>query len=173
MSMSPCRKAALRTVSSSSPSISRPTGSKRTVWVLPMAIEGSRRSGTGSLLPSLGGCRRTSGGAAALVLRHVRLALLGRHLVEEHVGAVERDPSHLVEGPHLLGIEVQVRLRDERVPVVADVPEVLHDLPDVLAVVEGLPLPLARQAPHRRSRAALVLGPEGDLVRPVARFRAV
>src|SRR4051812_1298420 len=113
MSMSPCRKAALRTVSSSSTSISRPTGSKRTVCVLPMADGGEPALGRRLPVPSLGGCRRTACRAAALVLSHVRLALLGTHLVEEHVGTVEGDPPHLVEGPHLLGIEVQVRLRDE------------------------------------------------------------
>src|ERR1700755_1981555 len=82
-----------------------------------------------------GSGRRTARRPAALVLGHVLLALLGRHLVQEHVRAVERDALDLVQGPHLLGIEVQVRLRDERVPVVADVPEVLHDLGDVLAVL--------------------------------------
>src|SRR3954449_3957253 len=125
MSMMPCRKAALRTVSSSSTSISMPTGSKRTVCVFPTSA------------------RRASRRASALVVGHVRLALLRRHLVQQHVGAVERDPADLVERPHLLGIEVQVRLRDERVAVVADVPEVSHDVPEVLAVVQGLPLALA------------------------------
>ena len=67
-----------------------------------------------------------------------------------------------------------MRLRDERVPVVADVPEaVLHDLGEVLAVVQGLPLALAAEAAHRRRRPALVLGPERDLVGPVAGLRAV
>src|SRR4051794_22007245 len=159
MSISPCRKAALRIVSASSTSISRPTGSKRTVWVLPTPLSGRGR---------------TAGRAAALVLGHVALALLGGHLVQEHVGTVEGDPADLVERPHLLGIEVQVRLRDERVPVVADVPErVLHDLGEVLAVMQGLPLALAAEAAHAGRRPALVLGPERDLVGPVAGLRAV
>src|SRR3954466_11834639 len=120
MSMMPCRKAALRIVSSSSTSISMPTGSKRTVCVVPTAL--LRR-------------RRTAGRAAALVGGHVRLALLRRHLVEQHVGAVERDAADLVERPHLLRVEIQMRLRDQRVAVVADVAErVLHDLREVLAV---------------------------------------
>ena len=46
----PCRKAALRIVSSSSTSISRPTGSNRTVCVFPMATLGSRRADAGSPL---------------------------------------------------------------------------------------------------------------------------
>src|SRR3954447_108122 len=173
MSMMPCRKAAFRMVSSSSTSISMPTGSKRTVCVFPMAVEGSRRC---RRLPRrwwLRGRRRASGGTPALVVGHVALALLGRHLVEEHVGAVERDPATVVEGPHLLRIEVQVRLRDQRVAVVADVPEGLYDLGEVIAVMQRLPLALAAQAAHARGRPALVLRPEGDLVGPVAGLRAV
>src|SRR3954447_23897004 len=90
MSMMPWRKAALRIVSDSSTSISMPTGSKRTVCVLSATTAS----------PSSGG--RTAGRAAALVGRHVLLALLGRHLVQQHVRAVERDALHLVERPHLL-----------------------------------------------------------------------
>src|SRR6478609_2826643 len=138
MSMMPCANAALRIVSSSLTSISMPTGSKRTVCVL-SPIRGVLRG------------RRTAGRAAALVLGHVLLALLRGHLVQQHVGAVERDPADLVERPHLLRIQVQVRLRDERVPVVADVPEgVLHDLGEVLAVVERLPLTDAAELAHAR-----------------------
>src|SRR6185503_19805096 len=108
------------------------------------AVSGFRASGRSALR------RRPAGGPAGLVLGDVRLAILARHLVEDDVGALERDALRLVQGPHLLRIEVQVRLRDERVPVVADVPEVLHDLREVLAVVEGLPLALTGQLPHRR-----------------------
>src|SRR3954447_10218370 len=197
MSMMPWRKAALRTVSSSSASISMPTGSNRTVCVLPMtwrsfaANAGPRtRSLPGWVgpnprpAPPSGVRRRAASGRSALrrraprgparpVARHVGLALLGRHLVEEDVGRLERDALRLVQRPHLLRIEVQVRLRDERVPVVADVPEVLHDLREVLAMVQGLPLALPGQASHGRRRAALVVGPERDLVGPVARLGAV
>src|SRR3954467_2877522 len=42
MSISPCRNAALRRVSSSSASISMPIGSNRTVWFLPIAPLGVR-----------------------------------------------------------------------------------------------------------------------------------
>ena len=107
MSIRPWRKAALRTVSSSSASISMPTGSNRTVCVLPMfslaaaaaaqrpgrprgrrpgrSTSWRRASGRGALR------RRPPGGAAGLVVRDVLLALLGRHLVEQDVRALERD----------------------------------------------------------------------------------
>src|SRR3954452_9287098 len=111
MSMMPCLKAALRMVSSSSTSISMPTGSNRTVCVFPTVAR--------SALPG----ERPAGRPALLVGRHVLLALLGRHLVQQHVGAVERDSADVVQRPHLLRIEVEVRLRDQRVAVVADVAE--------------------------------------------------
>src|SRR6476646_2166618 len=181
--MMPWRKAALR------------TGSNRTVCVLPM-VGGSaawRRDGTGgepaaplgtdgSVSSVVSGFRasgrsalrrRPDGRPAGPVLGDVGLAVLRRHRVEEDVGALEGDALHLVERPHLLRIEVQVRLRDERVPVVADEPRLLHDIRDVLAVVERLPLALAGETAHRRRRATLVLGAERDLVGPMARLRAV
>src|SRR4051794_18037958 len=139
MSMIPCRKAAFRIVSSSSTSISMPTGSNRTVCVFPIGAlwVGSRRAPPAPQSWSGGGLRWAARRPATLVVRHVLLALLGRHLVQEHVRAVERDALDLVQGPHLLGIQVEVRLRDQRVPVVADVAEVVaHDLGEVVTVVE-------------------------------------
>src|SRR4051794_19412410 len=193
ISMMPWRKAALRIVSSSSASISMPTGSNRTVCVLPMARGGARapvgagaeparalrpggsassvkrraRSARGALR------RRPPRGATRPVARDVALALLGRHLVEEDVGALEGDALHLVERPHLLRVEIQVRLRDERVAVVADEAGLLHHLGDVLAVMERLPLAPTGEPPHGRGRASLVLGAERDLVGPVTGLRAV
>src|SRR6202011_2430984 len=84
--------------------------------------------------------RRAPGPGAGLVVRDVPLALRVRHLVEEHVRAVERVAADVVQRPHLLGIKVEMRLRDERLPVVADVTEVLDDLGEILTVVERLPL---------------------------------
>src|ERR1700729_40318 len=89
ISISPCRNAPRRTVSSSSTSNSMPTGSSRTWKVCPMYL--GRRSGDQKRRPApsdrsppwhsdqLGGrlvTRRTTRGPALLVLRHVGLALL-------------------------------------------------------------------------------------------------
>src|SRR5690349_2525329 len=110
MSISPCRNAPERTVSSSSTSNSMPTGSSRTVCFSPMS---------GSSRPGFLRRRGPAGGAAALVLGDVLLALLLAHLVEQDVRALQRVAADLVQRPHLLRIEVEVRLRDERVAVVA------------------------------------------------------
>src|ERR1700761_4349529 len=181
MSISPWRKAPRRTVSSSSTSNSIPTGSRRTWNVSPMASGprmprrrpavvfrpiASLSTGSGGLLGRLGG--PAAGRAASLVLGDVGLALLRRHLVEEDVGALEGVALHVVQRPHLLGIQVEMRLRDERVAVVADVAEVLDDLSEILAVVHGLPLAMAGELAHRRGGAAVVLGTEGHRVGPVA-----
>src|SRR3954453_8795164 len=131
MSMMPWRKAAFRIVSSSSASISMPTGSNRTVCVLPMAWRARPRAAGGAgakpgghdiarPAPPPGVTRRIGSGrgalrrrpargSACLVLRDVRVAVRGRHLVQEDVGRLKGDALRLVQRPHLLGIEVQVR----------------------------------------------------------------
>src|SRR5215207_10547804 len=189
MSITPCRKAAWRTVSSSSAWISSPTGSNRTVcrWAIPRRLgldSGLTRPGRRlsvarpvqlsftSLLAR--GRREAAAGPATLVLGDVLLPLLRRHLVERDVGAREGEVLHVVERPELLlVVEVEVRLGHQRLAVVADVAEVLDDVREVPVVVQGLPLSLAGEAAHRRRRAALVLRPERGLVGPVAGRRAV
>src|SRR4051794_5896461 len=120
ISISPCRKAPFRTVSSSSTSNSMPTGSSRPVFVSPICslpvpvAPGSSRPASGWLLPRLAfSDRRVLRGAAAaratgLVASDVLLPLLRRHLVQQHVGAVERVTADVVERPHRLRIEVEV-----------------------------------------------------------------
>src|ERR1039458_10633901 len=112
--------------------------------------------------PALGGSPRglTAGRASCLVLLHVRIPLLGRHLVEQDVGALHRVALHLLERPHLLRIEVQMGLRDQRLTVVADIAEILDALDEILPVVHGLPLALADQLADRRRLATFVLRPE-------------
>src|SRR5438309_8163309 len=103
MRVMPCSAAARSTVCSSSTSISTPTGSKRTTCLSLMVLF---RSGLGR--------RRTTCRAALDVVRVEGLLLVGRHLVEEHVRALQRShPPQVVQRPHLLGVEVQVRLSHE------------------------------------------------------------
>src|SRR5947208_1755441 len=188
MSMTPCRKAPCRTVSSSVTSISSPTGSNRTMCrsaIHSLASRSITDGGDGrrgdsrgghhrSMLPLRRSRRGTSARAALPVLLCVLLALLRRHLVERDVGAREGEVLHVVERPELLlVVEVEVRLGHQGLAVVADVAEVLDDVREVPVVVQGLPLPLAGEAAHRGRRAALVLRPERGLVGPMAGRRAV
>src|SRR3954453_11180114 len=66
-----------------------------------------------------------------------------------------------------------MRLRNERLTVVAYVTQILDALGEVVAVVHGLPLALASEPSHRRGGPTLVLAAERDLVGPGTRFRAV
>ena len=66
-----------------------------------------------------------------------------------------------------------MRLRDERLAVVADVAEILDDVGEILAVVQRLPFTETGEAPHVRGRATFVLGTECHLVGPCTGLRAV
>src|SRR4028118_587144 len=112
-------------------------------------------------------------GEALLVLREPLLAFVVRHLVEQHARALELDALHVVQRPHLRLVELDVRLRDQGVAVVADVSEILVDVGQIPTVVQGLPLALAGEPAHGGRRPTVVLLAEGDLVRPVASIRAV
>src|ERR1700722_2872272 len=195
MSMMPCSAAARRTVWSSLTSISMPTGSNRTVcfgfsaigaplvklprpapptWLgrgrsrwntRPFGIKGF------GLLARRGGTTRRA--LLDVVGREGRALLVG-HLVEQHVGRLDvGHPTQVVERPHVLRVEVEVRLGDQRLAVVADVSHVGDRVGPVPAVVERLPLALADQLAHVRGLAALVGRPEGGRVGPVAGLGAV
>src|SRR3954451_5488994 len=190
MSMIPCSAAARRTVWSSSTSMSMPTGSNRTTCLslmgwssAPSSLGWGGGEGPGAApSPPYGGwsCgsgvrgRGTAGGGSPDIGRVEGLLLVLRHLVEEDVRALQRwAPAQVVERPHLLGVEVEVRLRDERLAVVADVAHVGDDVGPVPAVVERLPLALADQLAHVRRLPALVGRPERLDVRPAAGLVAV
>src|SRR2546430_69795 len=83
---------------------------------------------TGSRFGSVSG-RRRGDVRIRLVGRDVRLALGVGHLVQQHVGAAEGDAPHVVEGPELLRVvQVEMRLGDQGLAVVADVAQVGDDL---------------------------------------------
>src|SRR5947209_17160291 len=64
---------------------------------------------------------RTAGRALLDVASVERIPLLSRHLVEQHVRAEDLGhPPQVIQGPHLLGIQVQVRLADDGLAVVTD-----------------------------------------------------
>ena len=91
--------------------------------------------------------------AAGFVVRRVLLALLGGHLVEQHVGAVERDALQWSSVHIFFGSQVEVRLRDERLAVVADVAAFLDDVGEYPSRGKASPIRACRRAgPSRASR---------------------
>src|SRR6185312_12714336 len=84
-----------------------------------------------------------------------------------------RAATHVVQRPHLLGVEVKMRLRRHGLAVVADHAHVGDHVGPVPAVVQRLPLAVADQLAHVRGLATLVRGPEGLDVGPAAHLVAV
>src|SRR6266581_4258555 len=101
-------------------------------WLGRVAKESRRETGTGRRPSSvacllarryldLGRCRSASR-TAADVVRVERRPLLRGHLVEQDVRALQRThPAQVIKRPHLLRVEVQMRLRDQRLAVVTHV----------------------------------------------------
>ena len=117
---------------------------------------------------------RTGRPGPADVVGVERLLLLRRHLVEQDVRALQRRAAaQVVQRPHLLRVEVQVRLGDQRLAVVADVAHVGDHVGPVPAVVERLPLALADELAHVRGLPALECRPERLGVGPPACLVAV
>src|SRR5918992_100500 len=125
MSWTPCSAAARRMVWSSSTSISMPTGSNPATCFSPHRVSrlweraGFGRGKAGRARPPPSPDPRSGvgrGGAPGRSLTDVvgreRLALGVAHLVEQHVRALQvGHPAHVVERPHLLGVEIEMRLR--------------------------------------------------------------
>src|SRR3954462_15184475 len=196
MSWTPCSAAARRIVWSESTSISIPTGSNRTWCFSPISgglrgavrtsaggpggdRAGEGRQGRPSPSPdprsgARGGGSRPAGWALAVVVGDERRPFLVGHLVEEDVRAQQRaEPLEVLGRPHLLGVEVQVRLGGHRLAFFPDEAHVLDDLVPAPAVVQRLPLAVPDQPAHVRGLAALVHGAEGLDVGPPAGLAAV
>src|SRR5580704_9795404 len=111
---------------------------------------------------------------ALAVLRDRRVALRSRFQCAE---AAQRAPesvaTNVVERPHLLRVEAQVRLRHESLAIIANKAEVLNGVGDVPSVVAVFPFAAAAEATHRRRRAPFIFGGERHLMRPAAPFRAI
>src|SRR3954451_16916850 len=148
----PWRKAASRMFSSSPTSISMSTGSKLMRCMSATEI-------SSAALVDVGVPGWVLDGACA-IRRDVRVALLVAHVVEQYVRAVERVDSNVVERPHLRRVEIEMRLPDERLAVVAHVAEIGDDVGEVPAVVQCLPFPESSEPSHVRRRPALVLAAE-------------
>src|SRR5580693_9158963 len=111
---------------------------------------------------------------ALAVLRDRRVALRsGFQRAEAAQRAPESVATNVVERPHVLRIEAQVRLRHESLAIIADKAKVLNGVGDVPSVVAVFPFAATAEATHRRRRAAFIFGGESHLMRPAAAFRTV
>src|SRR5258708_34750424 len=100
-------------------------------------------------------------------LGQIGFPLRGCHLVEQHIRALELNAFEMVQRPHVLVIEDNMRLRNERLAIGTDIALILYDVGQLPAMVAGFPLTLADQSAHRRCLAALVFATERMLIGPL------
>src|SRR5258708_13114931 len=79
----------------------------------------------------------------------------------------------MIEGPHLITIEVQVRLRHQGLAIFSDEAQIFYHVSQIPLVIEGLPLPMPAESAHGRCRPPIVLAGECYLVSPPALLGAV
>src|SRR5260221_11723527 len=106
-------------------------------------------------------------GETLTILGHMGFPLLGCHLVEQHIRALELNAFEMVQRPHVLVIEDNMRLRNERLAIGANVALILQDVRQLPPMVAGFPLTLADQSAHRRCLATLVFATERILIGPM------
>src|ERR1700716_1347419 len=63
---------------------------------------------------------RLFNGETLAILGHMSFPLLGCHLVEQHIRALELNAFEMVQRPHVLVIEDNMRLRNERLAIRAN-----------------------------------------------------
>src|SRR5258707_14839435 len=100
-------------------------------------------------------------------------ALLGGQLAEVCQRTSELISFHMIEGPHLITIEVQVRLRHQGLAIFSDEAQIFYHVSQIPLVIEGLPLPMPAESAHGRCRPPIVLAGECYLVSPPALLGAV
>jgi len=110
---------------------------------------------------------------ALTVFGRRHLALDRRKRSEATQRTAKRVSAHVIERPHVLGVEAQMGLRDHGLAVGPDKTEILDRVGDVPAVIAVLPFTATAEAAHCRRRAALVFRGERHLVGPTATFGAV
>src|SRR5579859_899957 len=79
----------------------------------------------------------------------------------------------MVQRPHILVVENDVRLWDERLAIRAHKALILHDVNQVPTMIAGLPLAKANQPTHFKCWASLIFATEHLFIGPVACFGAV
>src|SRR6202048_2170039 len=110
---------------------------------------------------------------ALTIIGHRDLTLDRRERPESAERAAKLVSAHMIQGPHVLGLKAQMRLRDEGLAVRPNESEVLDRVGNIPAMVAVPPFTATAEAAHRRGGATFVLGGKAHLVRPAAAFRAI
>src|SRR4030081_3872771 len=95
---------------------------------------------------------------ALTIIGHRDLTLDRRERPESAQRAAKLVSAHMIERPHVLGLEAQMRLGDQRLAVRPDEAEVLDGIGDVPAVIAVFPFTATAEAAHGRRGAAFIFG---------------
>src|ERR1700731_4873649 len=98
-------------------------------------------------------------------------ALLWRHLAEVYQRAPELISFYVIEGPPLIVIKMQVRLRDQGLTIISDETQIFDAVCQIPSVIEGFPLAVPAEPTHCWRRTPVVLPGECHFVSPAALLR--
>src|SRR5258708_37449198 len=84
-------------------------------------------------------------------------ALLGSHPAEVYQRTPELVAFHVIEGPHLIAIEVEVRLRHQGLSILSNEAQIFDAVGQIPLVIEGFPLAVPAESTHCRPRTPVVL----------------
>src|SRR5258708_21459857 len=141
-----------------------------------MRIDDARLNGSGSRLaqlPAQLASVEVPDLEALAVVGDRLLAIRRTHLPQQAQRALQGVTAHVIERPHVLVVEAQVRWRAQCLAVRADEAEVLDCVGETPAVVASLPLAPTAEAAHRRRRTALILRRKRHLVGPCTLLGAI
>src|ERR1700730_2284092 len=90
------------------------------------------------------------------ILGDMLLALLRCHVAQQNDRALDGVPANMVERPHVLVVEPQMRLRHQRLAVATHETEILDAVGQIPAVVALFPFAASAEATHCRGRPTLI-----------------
>src|SRR5260370_10752106 len=89
------------------------------------------------------------------IFGNMLFTLLGRHRTDVHERASNLVAFHIVERPHLVAIEMKMRLRYKGFVIVSNTAQIFDAVGEIPLVIETLPLSLAAESTHRRRLSSL------------------
>src|SRR5258708_27578416 len=84
-------------------------------------------------------------------------ALLGSHPAEVYQRTPELVAFHVIEGPHLIAIEVEVRLRHQGLTILSNEAQIFDAVGQIPLVIEGFPLAVSAEFSHFPPRTPVVI----------------